>query len=198
MNVLVTGAGGLIGYESCKFFLEKGAVVVGVDNNMRKYFFGDKGDTSKNIEFLKQMSSNFKHISLNIRDRKGILELFEKNGPFDLVIHTAAQPSYDWAAREPFTDFDVNAVGTLNVLEAFRLHSSKGVFIFTSTNKVYGDAPNNVELIELEKRYEYAKKQTMLGVSLNGISEEMTLDNSTHSLFGASKVAADVLAQEYG
>ncbi|MFH1589074.1 MAG: SDR family NAD(P)-dependent oxidoreductase [archaeon] len=198
MKLLVTGAGGLIGFETVRFFLDKGAEVIGVDNNMRKYFFGEKGDTTANVKHLESISKHFKNMNIDIRNRDAIINLFKKEGPFDLVVHTAAQPSHDWAAREPFTDFDINAVGTLNLLEAFRLHSPEGVFIFTSTNKVYGDAPNRVELVELEKRYEYADKQTMLGVSDKGISEEMTIDNSTHSIFGASKAAADVMAQEYG
>lgn len=126
------------------------------------------------------------------------MDFFRKNAPFDLVIHTAAQPSHDWAAREPFTDFDVNAVGTLNLLESFRLYSPENVFIFTSTNKVYGDNPNKAKLIELEKRYDFAPEQTISGITNKGINEEMSLDDCKHSLFGASKVAADVLAQEYG
>lgn len=198
MKALVTGSGGLIGYETSKFFLEKGFDVLGIDNNMRKYFFGEKGDTSHNIAAIEKLSDRFQNYAIDIRDRQGILNFFKDNGPFELVIHTAAQPSHDWACREPFTDFDVNAVGTLNLLEAFRLFSPEGVFIFTSTNKVYGDAPNHVELIELDKRYDYAPVQKMPGVSQTGISEEMTLDNNTHSLFGASKVAADIMAQEYG
>ncbi|MBU0667082.1 MAG: NAD-dependent epimerase/dehydratase family protein [Nanoarchaeota archaeon] len=198
MKVLVTGSGGLIGYESCNFFLQKNAEVVGVDNNMRRYFFGEKGDTTGNITYLESLSKKFRNIKLDIRNRNDVLKLFEKEGHFDLIIHTAAQPSHDWAAKEPFTDFDVNAVGTLNMLESFRLYSPKGVFIFTSTNKVYGDAPNKVNLIEQKTRWKYDNKQIMSGISLNGVSEQMTIDDSTHSVFGASKVAADVMAQEYG
>lgn len=198
MRVLVTGSGGLIGYESCKFFLNKDAEVIGIDNNMRKYFFGEKGDTRGNIDNLRSSYSRFENYPIDIRLRENIATLFENKGPFDLVIHTAAQPSHDWAAKAPFTDFDVNATGTLNLLESFRNNSPKGVFIFTSTNKVYGDNPNKVNLVELDKRYDYADKQEMLGVSDKGISEEMSLDHCMHSLFGASKVAADVLVQEYG
>ena len=198
MKVLVTGSGGLIGYETSRFFLEKGAEVIGVDNNMRAYFFGEKGDTSCNIDFLKSNYDKFENNSISIVDRGAVTRLFQDKGGFDLVVHTAAQPSHDWAAREPFTDFDVNANGTLNLLENFRLHSPKGVFIFTSTNKVYGDNPNDVNLVELDKRYDYFQEQVRSGVSNEGISEEMSLDHCTHSLFGASKVAADVLAQEYG
>ena len=198
MKVLITGAGGLIGSEAAKFSLKEGNKVVGIDNNMRRYFFGEGGDTSRNINSLQQMSTNFSNFNLDIRDRRSLAELFKQEAPFDLIIHTAAQPSHDWAAKEPFTDFDINAVGTLNLLENFRLYSPQAVFIFTSTNKVYGDSPNKVNLVEQETRYEYASEQSMLGVSSSGISEAMTLDNSTHSIFGASKVAADVLAQEYG
>ncbi|NQU98255.1 NAD-dependent epimerase/dehydratase family protein [Candidatus Woesearchaeota archaeon] len=198
MKVLVTGSGGLIGFETVAFFLKKDVEVIGIDNNMRRYFFGEKGDTTGNIQFLKGLNKKFTNLNLDIRDREKIMKVFTEKGPFDLVVHTAAQPSHDWAAKEPFTDFDVNAVGTLNLLEAFRLHSSKGVFIFTSTNKVYGDTPNKVKLLELEKRYKYDEHQTMNGVSTEGISEEMTLDDNTHSIFGASKAAADIMAQEYG
>ena len=198
MKILVTGSGGLIGYEGVNYFLEKEAEVVGIDNNMRRYFFGESGDTAGNIAFLNSLGRPFKNYDIDIRDRQNVLTLFEENGPFDLVVHTAAQPSHDWAAKEPFTDFDVNAVGTVNLLEAFRLYSSEGVFALLSTNKVYGDGPNNVDLLELEKRFDYADKQVLSGVSTEGISEQFSIDNATHSLFGASKAAADIIAQEYG
>jgi len=198
VKVLVTGAGGLIGSEASRFYLEKEARVIGIDNNMRRYFFGEGGDTSGNISFLEGLGKGFKNIPIDIRDRQAVLDVYEKEGPFDLVVHTAAQPSHDWAKKEPFTDFDINAVGTINLLEGFRLYSGEGVFVFTSTNKVYGDAPNRVNLDEGEKRYEYSAEQVMPGVSTEGISENMTIDESTHSLFGASKTAADVTAQEYG
>lgn len=197
-RVLVTGAGGLIGSEACRFYLNKEYDVVGIDNNLRKYFFGEGGDTSKNIENTKREHPSFVNNTLDIRDRNSVLDFFKVNGPFDLVIHTAAQPSHDWAAREPFTDFDVNANGTFNLLEAFRLYSPKGVFIFTSTNKVYGDNPNRALLTETETRYDYIPEQKIPGISQEGISEEMSLDHCKHSIFGASKVAADVMAQEYG
>jgi len=197
-KVLVTGSGGLIGYETSKFFLEKNYEVIGIDNNMRRYFFGEGGDTTGNVEFLLKLSDNFQNLSIDIRNREAIFKTFQALGPFDLVVHTAAQPSHDWACKEPFTDFDVNAVGTLNLLEALRLYSPEGCFAFTSTNKVYGDRPNQAKLVELEKRYDYHPEQEMLGVTTDGISEEMSIDNSTHSIFGASKVAADVVAQEYG
>ncbi len=198
MNVLVTGAGGLIGYETSKFFLRKRAEIVGIDNNMRRYFFGEKGDTNGNITCLQDMSAKFRNLQIDIRDRQEIINVYKREGPFDLVVHAAGQPSHDWARREPFTDFDINATGTLNLLDGFRVYSPEGVFILTSTNKVYGDAPNQVNLVELEKRYDYEESQTVPGVSIRGISEEMRIDNSTHSLFGASKMAGDIIAQEYG
>lgn len=198
MKVLVTGSGGLIGSESCRFFLEKGAEVLGIDNNMRRYFFGEGGDTSQNIDFLYKKYPSFSNFALDLRDRDKVLQFVRQNSPFDLIIHTAAQPSHDWAAKEPFTDFDVNANGTLNLLESFRRYSPQGVFIFTSTNKVYGDNPNKVNLVETETRYDYALNQSLNGVGCEGINENMSLDNCKHSIFGASKAAADILCQEYG
>lgn len=198
MKVLITGAGGLIGYESARFFLEKDAEVVGVENNMRRYFFGEGGDVTGNIASLEGLKAKFKNLAIDIRNRQAILDVYKKDGPFDLIIHAAAQPSHDWAKKEPFTDFDVNAAATLNLLEGFRLYSGEGVFIFVSTNKVYGDTPNKVELAENKKRYDYSAQQSIQGVSEKGINEEMTIDGSTHSLFGASKAAADLVAQEYG
>jgi len=202
-RVLVTGSGGLIGSESSKFFLEKGYQVLGIDNNLRRYFFGEKGDTTENINHLEN-SDNFRNFHFDLRDRDQILRFFKENGPFDLVIHTAAQPSHDWAAKEPFTDFDVNSVATLNLLESFRLYSSEGVFIFTSTNKVYGDAPNEIPLREFETRWDYdldikpQREALSPGISVLGINENLSIDHCKHSLFGASKVAADILCQEYG
>ena len=198
-KILVTGSGGLIGSESCRFFLDNGAEVIGIDNNMRRYFFGEGGDTTRNIaEIKRDYNQRFENHSLDLREREEVLGLFVREGPFDAVVHTAAQPSHDWAAKEPFTDFDVNAVATLNLLEAFRKHSNRGTFIFTSTNKVYGDNPNKVTLIETPTRFDYSPNQELQGVSSEGINEAMSLDHCKHSLFGASKVAADILAQEFG
>jgi len=198
-TVLVTGAGGLIGSEASKYFCKLGCKVIGVDNNMRKEFFGEAGDTSKVIHSLSTSYSNFTNYSIDIRDTKGIEELLSSQQP-DVIIHTAAQPSHDWAAKDPYKDFTVNANGTLVMLEAFRkcIKNPDKVFVHMSTNKVYGDNPNKVHLIEKDKRYDYSDSQTIKGVSLEGISEEMSLDNCTHSLFGVSKCAGDLLAQEYG
>jgi CDP-paratose 2-epimerase len=198
MKVLITGAGGLIGSEACRFFLDRGAKVEGIDNNMRAYFFGEKGDTTGNIKHIQDNYKNFRNVRIDIRERSNVAQYIKENSPYDLIIHTAAQPSHDWAAKEPATDWDVNANGTFNMLEAFRTYSPKATFIFTSTNKVYGDNPNKVKLIETPTRYEYDTSQEMLGVSTRGIDEAMSLDHCKHSLFGASKVAADVMAQEYG
>ena len=195
-TVMVTGSAGLIGSEAVRFFAGKGYTVAGVDNDMRKYFFGDEASTDWSRKQLEQDVRGYKHHAADIRDEKAIRRIFAEYGSdIQLVVHTAAQPSHDWAAREPLTDFSVNAVGTLVLLEATRQHCPGAVFIFTSTNKVYGDTPNRLPLIELETRWEvnavhpYAK---------HGIDETMSIDQSKHSLFGASKAAADVLVQEYG
>ena len=192
-KVLITGSGGLIGSESVRFFAEKGFLVVGIDNDMRAYFFGEEASTKWNNKLLQEKYSNFIPIDLDIRNEKTIDRIFEEI-KFDLIIHTAAQPSHDWAAKEPLTDFTVNANGTLNLLEAFRKHCPEAVFIFTSTNKVYGDKPNELPLVELEKRWEIEKGHPYW----NGIDEFMSIDQSKHSVFGASKVAADIMVQEYG
>ena len=203
-KAVITGSGGLIGSESARYFLDRNFEVFGIDNNLRSYFFGQKGDTTKNIESLVEKNKNFINYNFDIRKRKKVLNFFENVGPFDLIIHTAAQPSHDWAAKEPFTDFDVNAVATLNLLESFRKYSPEGTFIFTSTNKVYGDNPNMIPLKELEERFEYdltknfQRPELKNGVTNKGVTEKMSLDNCKHSLFGASKVAADILCQEYG
>ncbi len=191
---LITGSAGLIGSESVSFFIAKGFDVVGIDNDMRAYFFGKEASTQwmKNI-LIGKYAKHYKHYDLDIRNFEGLTKLFKDCKP-SIVIHSAAQPSHDWAAKEPFTDFSVNANGTLNMLEATRQFAADAVFIFTSTNKVYGDAPNRLPLHELQKRYEIDKKHPYY----DGIDETMSIDNSLHSLFGASKVAADVLVQEYG
>lgn len=192
MRVLVTGSNGLIGSEAVAYFDELGADVIGVDNNMRSVFFGKDGDTRWNQRRLESVMKHFTHRELDIRDRTAVLRTIADETP-DLVVHCAAQPSHDLAARMPFEDFDVNAVGTLNLLEAIRRHSPESVFVLTSTNKVYGDAPNERPLKELETRWEYADE-----ADYHGINEHCRIDQTLHSLFGASKVAADVMAQEYG
>ncbi|HYO50503.1 MAG TPA: NAD-dependent epimerase/dehydratase family protein [Chloroflexia bacterium] len=192
MKVLVTGSSGLIGSEAVAHFDGQGHSVVGVDNNMRREFFGPAGDTAWNLERLRRTTRSFRHLGLDIRDRPAMFELFEAEH-FDLVIHCAAQPSHDKATEIPLVDFDVNAVGTLNLLEATRLYCPEAVFIFMSTNKVYGDVPNDLPLVELETRFDYARPE-----DYHGISEECRIDRCLHSVFGASKVAADVMAQEYG
>jgi CDP-paratose 2-epimerase len=193
MKALVTGSGGLVGSESVRFFAGKSFEIIGIDNNMRKFFFGEDASVEWNIELLKKEVSAYKHLSLDIRDKEKIENLFKKE-KFDLVIHAAAQPSHDWAASDPQTDFTVNANGTLILLEAFRRYSPEAVFIFTSTNKVYGDRPNKLPLVELDTRYELPDGHRFY----NGIDETMSIDDCLHSLFGASKAAADILVQEYG
>jgi len=192
-KVLITGSGGLIGSESVRFFSKKGFEIFGVDNNMREYFFGKEASTKWSIAEIKKTIPNYKHFNVDIRDNKKIEDLF-KNNNFDLIIHAAAQPSHDWAAREPFTDFSVNANGTLVLLENFRKYCPKAVFIYTSTNKVYGDTPNLLPLIEKKTRYEIDPGHQFK----NGIDENMSIDQTKHSIFGASKAAADLMVQEYG
>jgi CDP-paratose 2-epimerase len=191
-KLLVTGSSGLIGSEVCVYFAERGWQINGVDNNQRSVFFGPQGDTRWNQQRLEKTLDGFKHHELDLRDRQGMLELMESLKP-DAVVHTAAQPSHDRAAAIPFDDFDTNAVGTLNVLEAMRRSCPGSPLAHMSTNKVYGDAPNAIELEEKETRWDYADKSYE-----NGIPESFTIDQSKHSLFGASKVAADVMVQEYG
>jgi CDP-paratose 2-epimerase len=192
MKVLVTGSAGLIGSEAVEFFDDLGFDIHGVDNNMRADFFGPGGDTTWNRQRLEATCQHYTHHDADIRDRAAVDALVER-GRFDLVIHAAAQPSHDLAASRPFDDFDVNATGTLNLLEASRRHTPEAVFITVSTNKVYGDNPNHVPLVELETRWEYADPAMS-----QGIDETMSIDGCLHSLFGASKLAADVLTQEYG
>ena len=193
---IVTGSGGLIGAQTVRYFAETHDRVIGIDNDLRAYFFGDEASTVWAVDEHRQTLDNYEHHALDIRDRDEVAKLFATYGSdISLVVHTAAQPSHDWAAKEPFTDFDVNAGGTLNLLEATRQHAPEAVFIFTSTNKVYGDTPNRLPLVELDERWELAENHEW---HEHGIPEEMTLDNSVHSLFGASKVAADIMCQEYG
>lgn len=195
-TVIVTGAGGLIGSESVEFFCDKGFNVVGIDNDKRAYFFGKDASTKWNIQMLSDKYPDFKNHYIDIRDYEEILKVFKEYGSdIEMVIHAAAQPSHDWAAKEPITDFSINATGTLNLLEATRKIAPEAVFIFTSTNKVYGDTPNYLPLVELETRWEIDEEHPYFK---EGIDESMSIDNSKHSLFGASKVAADVLVQEYG
>jgi len=193
--VLVTGSGGLIGSEAARHFAALGLDVIGVDNDMRKVFFGEDASTAWNSRRLeRELGSAYRHVSLDIRDRDGVDALVERYGAdLALVVHCAAQPSHDWAAREPFTDFDVNAGGTLALLEAVRRHAPEAVFIFTSTNKVYGDTPNRLPFVELESRWEIEPGHEYA----DGITETMSIDRTMHSVFGASKVAADVMVQEY-
>ena len=194
-TAIITGSAGLIGSESVRFFADKGFQIVGIDNDMRKVFFGEDASTSWNRDKLKEELRGYEHYDTDIRDKQKIEQLFSKyNGDIELVIHAAAQPSHDWAARDPFTDFTVNANGTLILLEMTRKYCPDAVFIFTSTNKVYGDLPNRLPLIELGTRWEIKKDHKYF----DGIDETMSIDQSKHSLFGASKVAADVLVQEYG
>ncbi|MFL6255487.1 MAG: NAD-dependent epimerase/dehydratase family protein [Pyrinomonadaceae bacterium] len=192
---IVTGSSGLIGSETAKFLDARGLHVVGIDNDMRRYFFGEDASTDWNTRQLQAALKHFEHHATDVRDADAVGKIFERYGSnVSLVVHTAAQPSHDWAAREPFTDFTVNANGTLVMLEAARKFCPDAVFVFTSTNKVYGDTPNALPLIETETRWEVEPAHTF---AEHGIDETMTIDQSKHSLFGASKVAADVLAQEY-
>lgn len=192
MRVIITGSSGLIGSAGVRHYDALGHEVIGIDNDMRATFFGESGSTRWNQSQLERETTNFRTVSIDIRDRDAILNLF-RDCPPDLIIHCAAQPSHDKAAAIPFLDFEVNANGTLNLLEATRQHAPEAVFCHMSTNKVYGDAPNELPLKELETRWEYADEK-----DYGGIDESCRIDQTMHSLFGASKTAADVLAQEYG
>ena len=192
---IITGSAGLIGSEAVRFFGSLGMDIIGIDNDMRKFFFGEEASTKWNRQRLEKEVENYQHYEVDIRDYGKIEEIFQQFGKdISLIIHTAAQPSHDWAAMDPFSDFSVNANGTLNLLQATREYCPEAVFIFTSTNKVYGDLPNALPLVELEKRWEIDSSHKYY----SGISENMSIDQCKHSLFGASKVAADVLVQEYG
>ena len=193
---LITGSAGLIGAEAVRFFSNKGFKIVGIDNDMRKEFFGEEASTKWSREKLESEIIDYVHYSEDIRDREAMENIFKQYGDdIKIVIHTAAQPSHDWAAKDPFTDFTVNANGTLTLLETTRQYCPDTVFIFTSTNKVYGDTPNELPLVELETRWEIDGLHPYFE---NGIDESMSVDQTKHSLFGASKLAADVLVQEYG
>ncbi len=193
--VVITGSNGLIGSESVKFYCEEGFTVVGIDNDMRRFFFGDDASTLWMREKLTRKYKNYVHHHMDIRDFEGISTIFKKYGKdISLIIHAAAQPSHDWAAGDPFTDFSVNATGTLNLLQCMRDTCHETVFIFTSTNKVYGDLPNFLPLKELDTRYELDESHRWH----TGIDETMSLDQCKHSLFGVSKAAADLMVQEYG
>jgi CDP-paratose 2-epimerase len=194
--VLVTGSAGLIGAEAVRFFAAKGFDVVGVDNDMRRVFFGNDASTAWSRQRLEIEAKSYRHIDGDIRDAALMDQVFARYGAaITAVIHAAAQPSHDWAARDPQTDFTVNANGTLNLLEVTRRHCPDAAFVFTSTNKVYGDAPNDLPLVELETRWEVAPGHPY---AEHGIDESMSVDRCLHSLFGASKLAADVVVQEYG
>lgn len=194
--VMVTGSAGLIGSEAVEFYVRRGFDVAGIDNNMRRYFFGAEGSTLWNRRRLEALyGARYRHFETDIRDRKGINRIFAYySNNLSLIIHTAAQPSHDWAAREPLTDFGVNAAGTLNLLEAMRKYSPGAVFVYLSTNKVYGDRPNRLPLVELATRWEIDPSHPYR----QGIPEDMPVDQCLHSLFGASKLAADLMVQEYG
>ena len=193
---LITGSGGLIGSESVSFLADKFDLIVGIDNNLRAYFFGGSASTDWNVSRIQGQFPNYKHYNVDIRNYEKLGEIFEEyNTDISLIIHTAAQPSHDWAAREPLTDFTVNANGTVNMLELTRLHCPEAVFVFTSTNKVYGDNPNFLPLVEKELRWEIEESHPYYK---EGIDESMSIDNCKHSVFGASKVAADIMVQEYG
>lgn len=205
---LITGSGGLIGSQASRFFHSQGFYIVGIDNNMRQYFFGESGSVNDSIRTLESDLVNYEHYSIDIRDYSNLEKLFAKyNSDIKILIHTAAQPSHDWASKEPLTDFGVNATGTMNLLELTRQYCFDATFIFTSTNKVYGDRPNlsftkkspdtsykNMMISELDMRYEAYFDNS----SLASIDETMSIDNSKHSIFGASKIAADIMCQEFG
>jgi len=192
MKMLVTGSSGLIGSEAVRYFGKKGHKILGIDNNLRKFFFGEKGDTRWNLKRLKDLQIDFIHLEIDIRDRDKIIDIYKEHKP-DVTIHCAAQPSHDLAANMPFEDFDTNAGGTLNLLEGSRRYTTDSPFIYMSTNKVYGDAPNKLELTETATRWDYENE-----IYYHGIDETFGIDRTKHSLFGASKAAADIYTQEYG
>jgi len=193
---IVTGSAGLIGSQACSFLSKNGFKIIGIDNDMRSYFFGESSSTKESLKSLKTSIIGYEHYNIDIREYEKLVEIFSKySSDIEIVIHTAAQPSHDWASKEPLTDFGINANGTLNLLELTRIYCPKSTFIFTSTNKVYGDTPNrHPYLKELETRWDCFDDS---GYPLS-INETMSIDNSKHSIFGASKVAADIMCQEYG
>lgn len=198
---IITGSAGLIGSQASDFLHKKGYKIIGIDNDMRSYFFGESASTKKSSESLSSNLNNYEHYNIDIRNYSQLENIFKHySSDIEIVIHTAAQPSHDWAAKEPLTDFSVNATGTINMLEVTRLNCPKATFIFTSTNKVYGDTPNYLDLLETDTRWEINKDTFKYNyVVKNGsINENMSIDNSKHSIFGSSKVAADVMCQEYG
>ena len=193
--IIVTGSGGLIGAETVKFFSDKFDTIIGIDNDSRQYFFGKSASVKQNINILKKEINNYKHQYFDIRNKKKIERIFKKyRKNIKFILHNAAQPSHDWAAKEPLTDFSINALGTLNILECMRKYSPNAKLVHMSTNKVYGDRPNLLPLRELKNRYEISKQHKYFR---NGIDETMSIDDSKHSLFGASKLAADIYCQEY-
>ncbi|MEZ4883093.1 MAG: NAD-dependent epimerase/dehydratase family protein [Chitinophagales bacterium] len=195
-TAIITGSSGLIGSEACKFFHSKGFRIIGIDNDMRKYFFGVEASTKHVDEKLNATLKNYQSFDTDIRDIDGLNKIFATySSDIKLIIHAAAQPSHDWAAKEPLTDFSINATGTANLLEMTRKYCNKAAFIFTSTNKVYGDTPNKLPLIEHEYRWELDESHPYFQ---NGIAEEMSIDQSIHSIFGVGKIAADMMVQEYG
>jgi CDP-paratose 2-epimerase len=194
-TAIVTGAAGLVGSQTVRFLHEEGLDVIGIDNNLREYFFGPEGSTRWQSEELKRSLSRYRHLDMDIRDQESISGLFRRESGISLVVHCAAQPSHDWAAREPVTDFMVNAYGTVVLLEATRRFAPEAVFIFVSTNKVYGDTPNFLPLVERETRWELDPSHPY---AERGIDESMGIDQTKHSIFGVSKVGADLMTQEYG
>jgi CDP-paratose 2-epimerase len=195
-TVIVTGSGGLVGSEAVRFFSQQKWDVVGIDNDMRASFFGREASTASNLARLERDIPGYRHLRIDIRDRDAVEQtLADHSNSLGAIVHCAAQPSHDWAAREPHIDFTINALGTLNLLEATRVHAPETPFIFTSTNKVYGDSPNRLPLVELETRFELSPGHEF---AAEGINETMSIDATLHSLFGASKAAADLLVQEYG
>ena len=192
---IITGSLGLVGSSASEYFLKKHTPVIGIDNNLRSYFFGKNGSNIWKKKYLKK-NKLYSHYDIDIRNKKKIFEIFKKNSnKIKAIIHTAAQPSHDWAAKEPFIDYNVNTTGTLNLLEAYRKYCPNSTFVFTSTNKVYGDNPNFLPLEEKKYRFEIKKNHKYFR---NGIDENMSLDQTTHSLFGVSKTSADFFVQEYG